>query len=163
MSLKFNAGEIFEMAKEIELNGAKFYRKVAAKTNSPETKHLLEDMAKMEDGHYEIFQQLSQDLTEEEISETVYDPDDEGILYLKQMADDHGMEGKKSRSQEFTGDEPIEEILRCAIEAEKTSVVFYTALQDLVPQKAGRGKVKNIIKEEMGHLKVLQQALGGLQ
>lgn len=163
MSITFNAGEIFEMAKEIEQNGAKFYRRVAAKASSPETKKLLEDMANMEDTHYEIFERLSQDLTQEEISETVYDPDDEAIMYLKQMADSHGTEGKKSPEEEFTGDEPIHEILQCAIQGEKDSIVFYSALKNLVPPKSGKGRVEGIIKEEIGHLKQLEQALGGIQ
>lgn len=163
MSIKFNAGEIFEMAKEIEHNGAKFYRKAAANAKLPETKHLLEDMARMEDTHFETFEQLSQNLSQDEISETVYDPDDQAISYLEHMADSHGVEGKKSPEEEFTGEEPIEEVLECAIQAEKDSIVFYSALKNLVPPKSGKGRVEHIIKEEIGHLKQLRQALAGLR
>ena len=47
MSITFNANEIFEMAEEIERNGAKFYRKAAQNTSDNQTKQMLLDMADM--------------------------------------------------------------------------------------------------------------------
>jgi rubrerythrin len=56
MSITFNADEIFEMAEEIERNGAKYYREAAEKASEKETKQMLLDMATMEDGHLQTFQ-----------------------------------------------------------------------------------------------------------
>ncbi|GAI05715.1 unnamed protein product [marine sediment metagenome] len=41
MGTTFNADEIFEMAEEIERNGAMFYREAAANTSDNETKRKL--------------------------------------------------------------------------------------------------------------------------
>ena len=58
MGITFNADEIFEMAEEIERNGAKFYREAAQKAADKQVKQMLLDMAAMEDGHLVTFQQM---------------------------------------------------------------------------------------------------------
>ncbi|GAH47433.1 unnamed protein product [marine sediment metagenome] len=56
MGITFNADEIFEMAEEIERNGAKYYREAAEKASDKKTKQMLLDMAAMEDEHLETFE-----------------------------------------------------------------------------------------------------------
>jgi rubrerythrin len=51
MSNEFNADDIFEMAEQIERNGAAFYREAATKTDDPATKEMMLEFATMEDGH----------------------------------------------------------------------------------------------------------------
>ena len=41
MAITFNAFEIFEMAEEIERNGAEFYREAAGRSSDEETKKVL--------------------------------------------------------------------------------------------------------------------------
>ena len=41
MSITFNADEVFEMAEQIERNGAKFYREAATKTSDRQTKDMF--------------------------------------------------------------------------------------------------------------------------
>ncbi len=159
MSIKFNADEIFEMAEEIERNGARFYRKAAEGCVDKETKQLLLKMAAMEDGHLVTFQQMRKELSSEETGQTVFDPENEAALYLQTMADARGWEGKKGQGEELTGSESIEEILKIAIEAEKNSVVFYVGLKDMVSARAGKDKVDAVIREEMGHIATLNQQL----
>ena len=55
------------------------------------------------------------------------------------------------------------EIYGIAINAEKDSVVFYTALKELVSKPAGRDKVEEIIDEELGHLVLLKMQLANLK
>lgn len=162
MGIRFNADEIYEMAETIERNGAKFYTEAAGKTTDENTKTMLLDMAEMEEGHFETFHQMRAELTEQEKSETVYDPDNQVALYLQTMAEGHGSEGKVSVTQELTGGETIEEILRIAIGAEKDSVAFYSGLKEFVSQKGGRDKVEAIIREELYHIAMLNQKLAGL-
>jgi len=45
MSITFNADEIFEIAEEIERNGAKFYRDAAQNAKNASIKELLLDLA----------------------------------------------------------------------------------------------------------------------
>ncbi|GAI70660.1 unnamed protein product, partial [marine sediment metagenome] len=62
----------------------------------------------------------------------------------------------------LTGSETIKEILDIAINSEKDSVVFYLNLKGLVPVKAGRDKVEEIIIEELSHITTLLRKLKDL-
>ncbi len=152
MSITFNADEIFEMAEEIERQGARFYRKAANNAPDPETAQWLNALASMEDGHERTFAEMRTQLTDGEKECDTFDPDGEAAMYLQVMADSHGTEGKKSADQELTGNEPIKEVLEIAISSEKDSVAFYTSMKELVSAGAGRDKVDEIIKEEIGHV-----------
>jgi len=162
MSITFNADEIFEMAEEIERNGAKFYRQAAANSSEPEIKEMLLDMASMEDGHLKTFEQMRKELSSTEKAETVYDPDNQAALYLQTMAESHGYEGKISPRQQLSGNETTKEILETALNSEKESVVFYFGLKSFVPARAGRDKVETIILEELSHITTLLNKLKSL-
>lgn len=159
MSIRFNADEIYAMAETIEKNGAEFYTEAGGKAGDKDTKKMLVDMAVMEQGHFETFHQMRAELTEQEKSETVYDPDNQVALYLRTMAQSHGSEGKVSPTQKLTGKESIEEIFKIALGAEKDSVAFYSGLKDFVSQKAGKEKVEAVIREELFHIAMLSQKL----
>lgn len=162
MSVTFNADEVFEMAEQIERNGAKFYREAAGKTSSPEIKDLFLNMASMEDGHLQTFQEMRTELAAQEKTKTVFDPYNEATLYLQTMADGKGSEGMKSPTEKLTGNESPEELLEIAIAAEKNSVLFYVGLKDLVTAKAGRDKIESIIREEVKHVADLRRQLTAL-
>ena len=51
------------------------------------------------------------------------------------------------------------EVLDAAIAAEKNSVAFYLGVRDIVPEKAGKEKIDDIIKEEMSHITILSQKM----
>ncbi len=159
MSITFNADEVFEMAENIERDGAKFYRQAAKNVADEKTKQMLLDLANMEDKHLKTFQEMRKDLSAREKEELIFDPNNEGAMYLQAMAEGHGWEGKKSLTEKLTGNETIAEILKIAIDAENNSVVFYSGLKELVPAKAGKDKVEAIIKEELGHIAVLSKQL----
>ena len=159
MSITFNADEIFEMAEQIERNGAEFYEEASEKAPDEKTQNMLLEMAEMEWGHLKTFQEMRKDLTDEERSANLFDPDNEASLYLQTMADGKGFEGKISKMEKLTGKESIQDILKIAINAEKNSVAFYSSIKELVPEKAGRERIRAIIKEELGHLAVLSLSL----
>lgn len=162
MSVTFNANEVFEMAEQIERNGAKFYREAAGKTSSQEIKDLFLNMATMEDGHLQTFQEMRKELAAQEKAETVFDPYNEATLYLQTMADGKGSEGMKSPTEKLTGNESPQELLEIAIAAEKNSVLFYVGLKDLVTAKAGRDRIESIIREEVKHVADLRRQLMAL-
>ena len=163
MSITFNADEIFEMAEKIEKNAVEFYREAEEKCSNDKEKQMFEKLAQMENDHAHIFAEMRTELNPEEMEETVFDPQDEGAMYLQTMASSHGTEGKISPTQKLTGSESIKEVLEIAVDAEKNSVVFYSGLKEFVPQKAGKDKVQKIIKEELGHLATLREYLKGHQ
>jgi len=162
MGIKFNADEIFEMAEQIERNGAKFYREAAEKTSDREMVNFLLDLAAMEEGHLQIFKQMRKQLTDKEKAQTVFDPDNQAALYLQSMADSNSYEGRISPTQQLTGNESIKEIFEIALNSEKESVVFYFGLRSFISEKAGKDNVENIITEELGHITILNQHLMAL-
>ncbi len=159
MSITFNAFEIFEMAEQIERNGVKFYRKAAQNISDRQMRQMLEELADMEVEHEETFAAMRKQLSDEAWAARVFDPENEMALYLQAMASGHVFDLRKDPSEQLKGTESIEEILKLAINAEKDSIVFYLGLKDFVPVKAGRDKVEAIIKEEMGHIAVLNRRL----
>jgi rubrerythrin len=161
MAINFNVDEIFEMAEQIERNGTVFYREAARKTGDMATQKMFMNLAAMEDGHLHIFQEMRKHLDVSDKEPTTFDPEGEAVLYLQAMADGHGTEGKRDRLNKLTGDETIREVFEIAIDAEKNSIVFYTALKELVSE-TGVDKVENIISEELGHLAVLKTQLAQL-
>ena len=163
MGITFNAEEIFEMAEEIERNGANFYRLAAANTADKGTRQMLLDMAAMEDGHLKTFQKMREQLSGQEKGWAIFDPDNQSALYLQAMADSRGYEGKITPSKELTGNEKPREILEIALNSENESVVFYLSLKELVPAKAGRDKVEAIIMEELSHITTLLKRLRALK
>ena len=162
MGITFNADEIFEMAEEIERNGAKFYRKAAENAATKDIKDMLVNMAVMEDGHEKTFAEMRTELSDAEKQQTSFDPLGEAALYLQTMADAHGTEGKKSPDMELTGNETVKEILTIAMGAEKDSIAFYAGLRALVPSQAGKDKVDKIVAEEMNHVTILGGQLSQL-
>lgn len=163
MPITFNADEIFEIAEQIERNGVKFYRKAADNASDKATKQMLGEMAEMEAGHLITFEHMRRHLVGREKEGTIFDPDNESSRYLQTMSDAHGSEGKKSPTEELTGKESIEEILKIALNAEKDSVIYYFGLRSFVPPRAGRDKVEAIINEEIEHITTLNKMLASVQ
>ncbi len=155
MSITFNADEIFEMAEQIERNGAKFYREAAANASDADVKEMLLSMAAMEDGHELTFSQMRKELSAEDKASNTFDPDNEVAQYLQTMADFHGTEGKASSTEQLTGNENLAEILTIALQAEKNSIAFYVGIKDLLVTKSGKQKIQAIIIEEMAHVSTI--------
>ncbi|MBW1958224.1 MAG: ferritin family protein [Deltaproteobacteria bacterium] len=156
MVYDFTANDVFEMAEQLERNGAKFYRTAAENVSDPKSKKLLIELAEMEDEHEKTFASLRADLTEGEKTTTVFDPEDESVLYLRALADTRVFFKKKIDISS------MKEILKAAIVAEKDSIVFYLGLKDFVPDRLGKNRLDKIIKEEMGHIRILSKELVSL-
>ena len=162
MSIRFNADEILQMAIEVERNGARFYHRAAERARGGESREVLAQLAAMEEEHEGVFTQMRTGLSEEERRPITFDPDDEAALYLKAMADRQVFDVTADPTRELTGKEPMEEVLRVGIQAEKDSILFYLGLKEVVPPRLGQDKVEAIIKEEMGHVATLSGMLAEL-
>lgn len=153
MAYDFTAKEIFEMAKQIERNGVAFYQKAAQSVSNADEKAMLLDLAKMEEDHEAAFVKMEADLKEQESAPAVFDPENEAVQYLKSLADTRVFFEKEIDLSS------MKSILKSAITAEKDSIVFYLGMKDLVPGKFGKDRIDAIIKEEMGHIRLLGRKL----
>ena len=159
MTVSFTAFEIFEIAEQIERNGAKFYRDAAIISADKSMQQFFTRLAAMEANHEKIFADMRQSLQDETDDTKVFDPNNEMVYYLKAMAKSTGWEGKAAPQVEFSGSETPVQIIKTAIQAEKASIDYYLGLKEFVSSQTGKNKVDGIIKEEMGHVVTLQKNL----
>ena len=156
---KFSADEIFEMAEQIERNGASFYHKAAAQTANEQTRQVLEDLARMEDEHGATFAAMRAELTGAETAHTSFDPQGQVGLYLRAFVDGKVFDVGADPAAQLSGSETLQEVLGKAIALEKDSIVFYLGIRQVVPGKLGAEKIERIIQEEMSHIRILSDAL----
>jgi len=149
MANEFNANDILEMAKKIEINGAKFYREAANRVDEGKHKQFLLGLAEMEDTHEKTFSDMQKSLGDSETATTAFDPENESALYLKALADTRVFFQKAQPETTMKG------ILAAAITAEKDSITFYLGMKELISEKMGKSKIDDIIKEEMSHIRML--------
>ena len=159
MSIVFNADEVFEMAEQIERNGAKYYRRAAEFVKDEEAKQMLLSLASMEDTHLKIFSEMHAKLAAPERKETVYDPEELAGKYLKSLADGTVFDMKADPSEKIGADKSIADILRYALQMEKESIVFYTGLKMYVPASLGHAQLDSIIEEEFSHITLISMLL----
>jgi rubrerythrin len=153
MSYDFNADDVLEIAEQLERNGGKFYRTAAESTTDPANKKFLLELAAMEDQHEETFKAIRAELSAREKASTVFDPNGEAALYLRALADTRVFYEKEIDVSSMKA------ILKSAITAEKDSIVFYLGMKEAVAESLGKGRLDHIIKEEMGHIKLLSSKL----
>ena len=153
MSYDFNADEVFEMAEQMERNGAKFYRDAAENAADASKKEMLIGLSKMEEAHEKMFGSMRAELSAAEKASTVFDPSGEAAQYLRALVDSRVFFEKEIDVTSMV------EILKAAIEAEKDSIVFYLGMKEAVPKNLGKDRIEAIIKEEMGHIQMLTKHL----
>jgi rubrerythrin len=157
MMYDFNADDIFEIAEQLERNGAKFYRTAAESVGNDGGKDFLLKLSAMEDDHEKTFAQMRSDLTSGEKASTVFDPSGDAVHYLRALADTRVFFEKEIDTSS------MQAILKDAITAEKDSIVFYLGMREAVPEGMGRGRLDDVIKEEMGHIRLLSKELVALK
>jgi rubrerythrin len=167
MAFDFNADEIFEMAEQIEINGANFYREMADNISELSIRRLFLDLAAMEDIHKKVFSEMRANLSDQDRESTLFDPDGESAQYLRALADlrvfTQGVEERFTFPGGSTETEKYRKVFWAAIGREKESIVFYLGLKGLVPEKLGKDKIDDIIQEEMKHLRILSNKLAALK
>ena len=159
MKTPFNAGEIFEMAIQIERNGARFYRLAADRTTDPRERQLLTELAAMEEEHERIFASMREELSAGETGLRAFDPQGEALLYLRAMAEGHVFDPEADPKEMLGVLDGMEGVLRKAIDLEKESIIFYLGMREMVPKRLGKDKIEHIIREEMRHIVLLNGEL----
>jgi len=159
MSIRFNADEVFEIAEQIERNGARWYRMVADNAATADSKDVLLSLAAMEDQHLARFSDMRRELTAAERKPITFDPEGDAVLYLQAMADGSVFDMRADPTTKLTGNETLEDVLRTAISMENESILFYLGMKESVPPDLGGARLEGIIKEEMGHVVTLSRRL----
>ena len=161
MPMLFNADEVFEMAEQIEVNGARFYRAAAKKF--PALSEMLIELAAMEDEHQKTFVAMHAELSAGEQEPMAFDPDGQAQMYLRVMADGNVFDTKADPVDKLADCQTAKDVLKVAIGLEKDSIAFYVGLKANVSSKAGKDKVGSLISEEIKHIVLLSEKLDALQ
>ena len=157
MNVTLNAIEVFEIAQQIERNGAMFYRKAAELFNESDISNKFLELADWEIRHEQVFKEMGDKLVDStqkattELEQKEFDPKLMACLAVFGTVSDplHKLKSNKN----------ITDALKTALEKEKDSIAFYEGLKDFVPDKDDQNKVETIIEEEAHHIKILNQAL----
>jgi len=140
---------VFEIAEQIERDGAAFYRKAAASADD-DRRSLLVALAEMEYNHERTFASMRSEISSGKIESIDRVPDSQGLRYLQMVA--KGRIFQADASPRLTGHEPIDRILEIAVSLEKDSIVFYQSMKALIAPGRGREQIDEIIDQEIGHI-----------
>ena len=157
MTVTLNAIEVFEIAQQIERNGAKFYRKAAELFNESDMSNMFLELADWENRHEQVFIGMGDKIvdstqkTTKELEKKDFDPKLMACLTVFGTVSDpiHNLKSIQK----------ITDALKTAIEKEKDTITFYEGLKDFVKDRDDQSKVDAIIEEETHHIKILNQAL----
>lgn len=157
MNPELNADEILQIAEDIERNGKAFYASAAAIAKDNKVKTLFLELAEWEARHQLTFKEMRTRIGRAVADALLLDPTSEEGLYLKAVADGHiftaGGKSPEVLLRESGGKVGI--LLSFAIEREKDSVVFYTAISRAARDESTRGIVDKIVGEEISHIRFL--------
>jgi len=142
--------DVFEVAKNMELEGKKAYLDMLEKTTNPALKNILKRLAEWEDNHYIIFDAMQQEADVIEVKKATTE-DVKGIFSsLKDVSAD---------------DEVVEQIefYEEAIKVEQKSSDYYKEIAQGIADETLKKEVIMIADEEIKHKKILQEILDYLQ
>jgi rubrerythrin len=167
MTQRFNADEVFEIAEQIERNGAKFYRRASEVVADGKARDLLAMLADMEVQHEKTFAAMREDLWRENpdwLADFLnLDAANEAAQYLQAVAEGRIFDLHADPVAAVGADASLADILRTAIGLEKDTIVFYLSIKEAVPDALGKEKMDAILFEEMGHVRILSHELATLK
>ena len=160
--INLTANEVLEIAVQIERNGMAFYHEAARLAKRADDRQLLESLAQMEADHEHIFLEMQAALTPDERAGSEIEGDAEASQFLRALAGGHVFDVNASPADILTGQESPQEILSTAIGLEKESVVYLSALREIISSPASKAKVEQIIREELRHVAQLSRQRAAL-
>jgi len=145
---KYQAGEIIDLAVQIEKTGGKFYRKLAEKAPDEKTKDLLLYLALEEEKHQTKFEELGQDLTPVNAPESY---EGEYFEYLGFTVDSHLFNQSDKFEQLVENAQSGSDLIKLAMQFERDTILFFNGFRNVV-LKGQQAVIDDLIMEEQIHL-----------
>lgn len=143
----FKAGDVFEVALQIENHGERFYRHAVTLTDDPKTKEVFSFAADEEAKHRKLFEAMAAKVEKD------YQPPEsypgEYCNYVRAYADNLVFPEQEPDAQ-FSGIKNVEDAVEFAIQKEIESILYYLEMKNFVPAPQ-RDEVDRIIEEERKH------------
>lgn len=158
VTLTYSAFEVFEIAEQVERNGAKFYRAAAAIACDTQVCKVLLDLAEWEIRHEKIFARMK--CAREEPGRGSGTAESGEIRpNTKAMAGLAVFSIKTCPSWQLRSENTETDVLKAARKNERDTVAFYNGLKSFVSAGAEQEKIDDIIREEMRHITILERLL----
>ena len=151
MALTYNLDEVFEIAEQIERNGAAFYRRAADLHGADAIQGLFLKLADDEDDHERTFRNMRKQLVASDKGIANYDKDETVVGYLQALAGSHIFSTDRTPEEELSGDKSVSDTLKMAMAKERDSITLYLGIRQVVGGEE-KEKVREIIQEEQKHL-----------
>lgn len=143
----FKAGDVFEVALQIENHGERFYRHAATLTDDPKAKEVFGFAADEEAKHRKLFEGMAAKVEKDYKPPETYPG--EYCNYVKAYADNLVFPEDK-QDAEFDGIKTVEDAVEFAIQKEIESILYYLEMKNFVPASQ-HAEVDRIIEEERKH------------
>ncbi|MBU3948709.1 MAG: ferritin family protein [Proteobacteria bacterium] len=139
--------KIFELAKQVEKNGEKFYTDLADKTTDVGLKKIFTLLAQDEKKHYIIFESMEQQ-RDFELTDTNVLKEAKAIF-----------QNIRDRAVQISNGTPQEEVYLVAYANEQNSIEIYSELLDNTRNDNHREVIGKIIEEENKHKFLIEQLI----
>ena len=151
MGIFFSGSELVSIAIGIERSGLAFYLSLVEVEKDVMAKGAYKYLAEMEENHAKTFQGMLDRVSDYKPPE-VYAEEYE--LYLKALVDSAVFTNDKVAREMAEKVTSSAEAIQIGIGAEKDSILFYSEMRNLVPER-DRQVIERIIEEEKSHLRQL--------
>lgn len=153
MNKQYNLAEIFDIAIQIEINGAVFYREVAANQTIPAAKTMLLDLAQQEGDHEQLFRKMQARFADKVEIDALND--EFAMLYMQTEATNYIF--KSQNTPAVTAELLLRDVLELAMNKERDSILFFMGLKFVMKKSADKECINKLIEEEQFHLATLAQ------
>jgi rubrerythrin len=151
--------EVFEIAMQVERNGAEFYRKAAKLYDNLLVSEVFNRLSNWEHAHLGTIRKMYARVVQNSWEHGTYRPDRLDTPEANLMAGLAVFGIHLDPSNELSGHESCMQVLNFAVQKERDAVVFYTGLKGFMTDPAEYANIDEIISEEIQHITFLEQAL----
>jgi len=159
MGKQYGCYEIFQIAQQVERNGAEVYKEAAQLTDDEELSRMFFQLAKWEKEHEKTFLEMQKLLCEKSTDRGSFNSKQYMSSNPQALANLASFAIKKDAASALAECKNISEILEQSIKIEKDTIVFFKGLKDYAPDLYTKDQIGLIIKEEKRHVSILEQSL----
>ncbi|PIQ89106.1 MAG: hypothetical protein COV72_04745 [Candidatus Omnitrophica bacterium CG11_big_fil_rev_8_21_14_0_20_42_13] len=153
MADMLSAGEIIEIAIQIEKNGRDFYLELETNTKDIKAKEVFKFLAEEEKGHISAFKSIL-DSVEKNEPKGLFS--EEYFAYMNALASGHVFTQKDKGREIAKKINSFLEAVDMSIGFEKDSIIFYEGVKKFIYEH-DKKVVDEIIKQEQAHFKKLSE------
>jgi rubrerythrin len=152
MKYGYTADEVFEIAEDIEREGAAFYRQAAQLTSHEQCRAKFLALAEAEEKHIERFRDIRAQVVDRDDDGLAEHPEDPARLFLRIVARGAVYEPAEQVAARLADCRDEKDTLRLAINKELDAILYFSEMKNLIQTESALEAVESIIAEEREHV-----------